>query len=178
MYKKKVKINNIDFLNVVTLANKAEKVIYYLIGLNEQNAKTISEIYNILNKGKSSIGRHSILRTINSLIKYEPEKIKCKLIKGKQYYWMTVSEINAENKIISKKGNKLESNIVNKKPDKLLEKDLYPDVQKWLSKYSINGIDFRFMITGGGFIDKSKYSNPDIIGTNTVSYTHLRAHET
>lgn len=170
---KKIKLNNIEFFKVVTYANNSDKIIKYLLGLNEQNAKTISEIYAVLNSGKSQIYRHSILRTINSLIKYEPDKIKSKLLNGKHYYWMTISKIIAEDKKINEIKNKRKSNFVNNKTEKLLEKDLYPEVQGWLNNCTLDGIQFKYVISGGAIIDRAKYSNPDIIGTNIQGNSHL-----
>ena len=84
---KKVLIDNIEFRAIATQSKRSPEIISFLMKLDENNAKTVSEIYTELNKGKgyidSGFGRHSILRTINSLTNYESDKIKCKEIKGK-----------------------------------------------------------------------------------------------
>jgi len=166
---KKILVGDVEIRSLAAQSKGAHEIIDFLVKLNSNSAKTITEIFIEINQGKKrgrGIGRHSVMRTINSLKKYEPEKIKSKVVNGKTFFW--ISNTNPEPSINPKKILKTNSKelLAEITKEKILEKDLYPDVQEWLNNCPLDGVDFRYMITGGGFIDKSKYSNPDIIGTN------------
>lgn len=167
---KKVLIDNIEFRLIVTKGYRSHDIISYLLKLSGNNAKTISEIYTELNIGKKTsryaIGRHHVSRTISILKKYEPEKIRSKEIKGKTHYWITSNNSTPVHLPPKAPKNKDKELLAEINQEKILEKDLYPEVKEWLNNYKLDGIDFRYMIHGGAFLDKSKFSNPDIIGIN------------
>ena len=168
---KKVLIDNIEFRAIATQSKRSPEIISFLMKLDENNAKTITEIYTELNKGKgyldSGFGRHSVLRTINSLTNYESDKIRFKEIKGKKYYWIESSNSTPNpttKKALKNKGKEILSEMYK---EKILEKDLYPEVQEWLNSFPLDGLSFQYTTIGGEFVEKkSKFSNPDIIGTN------------
>ncbi len=173
----------------------AEDVITLLLKSNDKTALSINQILETLNKkNRRKLNRTNIDRVIRNLKRVQPQIIHSKKISNATFYWL--SELNQPNKTIkhvkilgkSLSGkssdshlNVLESkencNVVSNKGQKInsiargLEKDLYPDVEEWLSNFIIDGIKFKYQVSGGGFLDnKSKFSNPDIIGINESHY--------
>jgi hypothetical protein len=160
-----------------TSSNGAEEVISLLIKLNKQKGLSISQILETLNDGKKrKLNRTNIDRVIQNLKRFEPQIIHSKKISNTTYYW--ISQFLSDNKTKGKKSiiyqsqGRLNTEIVQKERKQInsatvFEKDLYSDVQEWLSQYVIDGVKFKFQVSGGGFLDnKSKFSNPDIIGIN------------
>jgi len=168
----------------------AEDVISLLLKSNSKTALSISQILEILNKEKRrKLNRTNIDRVIRNLKSYQPQIIHSKKISNTTYYWLSkleLSNITIENgatifKSLQRKsshstwddlnGKKKRAVVINKEKEfnseALLEKDLYPDVHKWLTDFIIDGIKFKYRVSGGGFLDhKSKFSNPDVIGIN------------
>ncbi len=167
----------------------AEDVISLLLKSNSKTALSISQILEILNKEKRrKLNRTNIDRVIRNLKSYQPQIIHSKKISNTTYYWLSKSElsnITIENEAtIFKSLHRMSSHsnwddlnakkravVLNNEEEfhsqALLEKDLYPDVHKWLTDFIIDGIKFKYRVSGGGFLDnKSKFSNPDIIGIN------------
>lgn len=190
MKKQFIKIAGYEIDIRAASSSGAEDVISLLLKSNSQTALSISQILETLNIGKRrKLNRTNIDRVIRNLKRVEPQIIHSKKISNTTYYWLSkkiLSKITIENqKIIAKslRGNSVNStlddlNTKNKRtvalskenkinPESVLEKDLYPDVQDWLSNFVIDGIKFKYRVSGGGFLDnKSKFSNPDIIGIN------------
>jgi hypothetical protein len=167
---KKVLIGNIEFRSIALLSDGAETIAEFLVKLNRNNAKTVTEIFTEINIGRrrgKGIHRNSILRTVNSLRKYEADKIKCKAIKGIKHYWFEISNSTPNlkpKKILKTQEKELLAEI---HQEKILEKDLYPEVKEWLNNYSLDGVNFRYMVNGGAIAyGQGKFSNPDIIGIN------------
>jgi hypothetical protein len=190
MKKQFIKIAGYEIDIRAASSSGAEDAISLLLKSNSQTALSISQILETLNKGKRrKLNRTNIDRVIRNIKRVEPQIIHSKKISNTTYYWLSkesLSKITIENqKIIGKSSreNSVNStwddlNAKNKRtvalskekkinPESLLEKDLYPDVHDWLSNFIIDGIKFKYRVSGGGFLDnKSKFSNPDIIGIN------------
>jgi hypothetical protein len=163
---KKVVIRGIEFSSKVTLGSPSLKIIELLLDLNEDNSLSAIEIFEEINKKKKGkiYSLASVSRCIKSLITNEPDKLKIRKIGRTSYYWITPLEIALNSK--TKTTSKIDVSNNDSSKVSIIEKDLYPEVQEWLNKLPLDGLEFRYIVTGGGFIDKSKYSNPDIIGTN------------
>jgi hypothetical protein len=190
MKKQFIKIAGYEIDIRAASSSGAEDVISLLLKSNSQTALSISQILETLNKGKRrKLNRTNIDRVIRNLKRVEPQIIHSKKISNTTYYWLSkkiLSKITNENqKIVGKSSRensvnstwddlntKKKRDIVLSKEkeinsESVLEKDLYPDVHGWLSNYFIDDIKFKYRVSGGGFLDnKSKFSNPDIIGIN------------
>jgi len=190
MKKQLVKIAGYEIDLKAASSSGADNVITLLLKSNRQTALSISQILEILNQGKRrKLNRSNIDRVIRNIKRLEPQIIHSKKISNTTYYWLSkkkLSDVTLENEKMNVKSLKVNSvnsilgdlNAQNKRtlslgkkvkinPESLLEKDLYPDVQDWLSNFIIDDIKFKYRVSGGGFLDnKSKFSNPDIIGIN------------
>lgn len=190
MKKQFIKISGYEIDKRAIGSNGAEEVISLLLKSNRQTAININQILETLNKGKRrKLNRTNIDRVIRNLKRVEPHIIHSKKISNTTYYWLSkeiLSKINIDNQnTIGKsfrensvnssrddlKGPKRKNIVLNKvkeiDSESLLEKDLYSEVHDWLSNFIIDDIKFKYRVSGGGFLDnKSKFSNPDIIGIN------------
>lgn len=177
MKKEFIKIEGYEIDKRATSSSGAEDVIYLLLKSNSQTALSVSQILETLNKRKrSKLNRTNIDRVIRNLKRFEPQIIHSKKISNITYYWISkylpCNLLKVKKSIINQSGRQISNNIVRKHTKQtnslsVFEKDLYPDVQDWLSKYYIDGVKFKFRVSGGGFLDnKSKFSNPDLVGIN------------
>ena len=190
MKKKFITISGYEIDIRATSSSGAEEVISLLVKSNGKTALSISQILEILNKEKPrKLNRTNIDRVIRNLKRVEPKIIHSKKISNVTYYWLSKLELSKntiENEatigelLQGKSSNstwdglnaKTKRDIVSSKEkeinsESVLEKDLYPDVHDWLSNFIIDDIKFKYRVSGGGFLDnKSKFSNPDIIGIN------------
>ena len=190
MKKQFIKIAGYEIEDRAASSSGAEDVISLLFSLNSQTALSINQILETLNKGKRrKLNRTNIDRVIRNIKRVEPNIIHSKKISNTTYYWLSkekLAKINIKNqKIISnsfikssanstgdvlsgkQRRNIVLNNVNNIDSESLFERDLYADVHAWLSNFIIDDFKFKYRVSGGGFLDnKSKFSNPDIIGIN------------
>jgi hypothetical protein len=177
MVKKIESIKNFEIDVRVLKSVGSDDVISLLLQSNKETALSVNQLLEIINTGRRrKLNRSNIDRTIKNLKKFESAMLKSKSTAHISYYWMVLPKVKGP--LVSKKVNSSPARLENKSslqqidktPKKTQEKELYPQVKKWLSNYEIEGENFEYQILGGGFLDnKSKFSNPDLIGRNCSS---------
>jgi len=183
MNNKYTKVDGYEIDSRTISSNGSEEVISLLLKSNVNTSVSVNEILEIVNKNKRrKLNRTNIDRTIKNLKKHEAEILKSKKISNTTFYWLSKKETkNQEKTFISKLSQEKNYSVDNSKNDKYLnkyplnaknlntekEKDLYNEVNDWLTKYIIDGNKFKYQISGERFLDsKSKFSNPDLVGIN------------
>jgi hypothetical protein len=175
MVKKIESIKNFEVDVRVLKSVGSDDVISLLLQSNKETALSVNQLLEIINTGRrKKLNRTNIDRTIQNLKKFEPAMLKSKSSLRSAYYWMVIPNVNKPQ--VAKKVNSNLTNLKEKSKNQknettqnnTQEKDLYPKVKAWLSNLEIEGERFEYQILGGGFLDnKSKFSNPDLIGRNS-----------
>jgi hypothetical protein len=147
------------------------KDIIYLEMINllhdKSNNSALSYLQILAQLKKYKLDQIHISRRIRTFAKYEPSIFRVKKIGAKSYFWLeikptTSTKTNSPNKPLQKIKN--ETNKPSKK-----EIDYYEEVKMWLNNNCLLEENrYNFHIHGGGNIFKTKWTNPDIIGSNII----------